>query len=136
MRCDEMPSCYELAGTLRASDFGDATIDAFLFRMEDRNKSPIELAKWIYKKTKKGSAHRKFCVDLVVFIWERKLLPEMLADVFPQKFVDDVFKQTAVVLERGLRRKEVTIFLKDKGPCEYHEHKCVGNPYSKLRRWN
>jgi hypothetical protein len=111
MRWDEMSTCYELAGTLRASDFGDATIDAFLFRMEDRNESPIELAKLICEKPKKDSAHRKLCVDLAVFTWERKLLPEMLADGFPQEFFDDVFKQMADVLERGLRRKEVTIFL-------------------------
>jgi len=87
---DEMPNCYELAGTLRASDFGDVTLDAFLFRMEDRNESPIELAKWIYEKTKKDSAHRKLCVDLAVFTWERKLSPEMLAKGFPQGCVDDV----------------------------------------------
>jgi len=40
------------------------------------------------------------------------------------------------VLDRGLRRKEVTIFVEDKGPCEYHEHKRLGNPCYKLRRWN
>lgn len=72
MHWDEISACYALFATLQASAFSDATIDAFIRRMEIHDDTPIKLAKWIYPRTAKGSAHRSLCRDIVLHTWDRK----------------------------------------------------------------
>lgn len=130
---DEMLSCYILSHAIRSSDFGDATIDAFLRRMEIGNDTPVELAKWIYPRTKPNSAHRRLCLDIVLHTWDRKQLPKLCTDEFPGEFMEDVVAQMSAKFERGVKRKEVAEFLEYKGACEYHEHVRLKAPCYKLR---
>jgi len=129
---DEMSACYALSTTIQASAFGDATIDAFIGRMIIRNDPPIELAKWIYPRTAKGSAHRSLCRDIVVHTWDRKLFGRLWKEDYPREFFENVFADVSLRLERGVRCKDAAEFLEPKNGCTYHEHKRLALPCYKL----
>ncbi|KAF2827996.1 hypothetical protein CC86DRAFT_445065 [Ophiobolus disseminans] len=124
---DEMSACYAL------SDFSDATIDAFTRRMEIRNNSPVELAKWIYPKTTKDSAHRRLCRDIIVHTWARKKWDRLWTEDYPPELVANVLADVSVKFARGSKRRELTEFLEAKNACEYYEHKRLELPCYKAR---
>ncbi|KAH6196011.1 hypothetical protein HBI15_218070 [Parastagonospora nodorum] len=132
MHWDEMSACYALSATIQASAFGDATIDAFIGRMIIRNDSPIELAKWIYPRTAKGSAHRSLCRDIVVHTWDRKLFGRLWKEDYPREFLENVFADVSLKFDRGVRCKETAEFLEPKNGCTYHEHKRSSLPCYKI----
>jgi hypothetical protein len=129
---DEISACYALSASLEASAFGDATIDVFIRRMEIRNDSPIDLAKWIYPRTTEKSAHRNLCRDIVVHTWDRKNFDRLWKEDYPKEFLENVFADVSLKLERGVRCREVGEFLESKHGCMYHEHKRLALPCYKL----
>jgi hypothetical protein len=106
-----MDACYTLSHFLQASDFGDATIDTFTRRMEIRSDSPLDLAKWIYIRTTKDSAHRKLCSDIVVSTWDRKTFNRLWTEDHPREFLDNILADVSEKLERGVKRRDVAKIL-------------------------
>lgn len=119
---DKLVSCYGMSVLIQASSFADATIDAFITQMKISNTSPVDLAKWIYPRTLKGSVHRILCRDIVVHTWDRSQFSLLWKEDFPRDFIDSVLEEVGSNLDSGVKRKSVVEFLASKGPCTYHEH--------------
>ena len=130
---DEMSNCYALSDFLQATDFSDATIDAFTRRMEIRNNSPADLAKWVYARTTKDSAHRRLCRDIIVHTWARKKWDRLWTEDYPPELLANVLADVSMKFDRGSKRRELAEFLKSKNHCEYHEHKRLDLPCYKTR---
>ena len=84
-------------------------------------KCPLHFAKYVFSRSAKDSAHRKFAVDLFVMGWPRDGCLEDLESQLLE-FVMDVVRAIMPGLQEGIKRAHPTQWLDQVETCKYHDH--------------